>query len=158
MEKEWYGIVGVVVGSLLSTVTTILLDRYNRSKGLYIEGTKAGFDYMTDQYAEETLTGQTSIYLYNDSSLPKSFMLEHVKVTDPDAYFYVLDRATKAPARGVVQQVAPNSGLYLEWALSIHPDADVDVPNIQGKVGTLTCRSGKKTHTLSIPLFYYPPD
>lgn len=157
MEKEWYGIVGLVVGSLLSTVTTVLLDRYNRSKGLYIEGSKAGFAYPIGQYLEEPVTGHISVYLYNDSSLPKSFLLEHIKLVDQETYFSVLDKTTKAPARGVVQQVAPNGGLYLEWELSVHPDIDFNIPDIEGKVATLTYRSGKRTRSLSIPLFYYSP-
>jgi hypothetical protein len=84
--------------------------------------------------------------------------LEYIRLTTPDVYFSVVDQANKSPVRGVVQQVAPNSGLYLEWELNVHPDIDFDIPNIEGRVAMLTYWSGKKTRTLSIPLFYYPPD
>ena len=157
MENGMLGIVGVVVGSLLSTVSTLILDRYNRGKRIYINGSKAGFSYPTGAYSEEILSGQLSLYLYNDSSLPKSFMLENIKLSDQDIYFSVIDKSNDKPAKGIVYQVAPNSGIYMEWGLMVHPDIDFAIPDITDKIGVLKYRSGKETRTLSIPFFYFDP-
>jgi hypothetical protein len=157
MNEGTYGIIGVVVGTLLGTLSTMLLDRYNRSKQLYIEANRAGFHYPTGEYPEETLTGRLSIYIYNDSSLPKTFLLEKLTLENSNIIFSVISKINNELASGTVHQIAPNNGLKLIYDLHVHPDLDIKIPNIDDINAVLKYRSGKKSFHLLIPLYYYDP-
>jgi hypothetical protein len=153
MNKELYGIVGVIVGSLLGTMSTVILDRYNRSKKLYVDATKAGFSIPSGTY--DPLVGYLSIYIYNDSSLPKTFLLESLKLVNENVIFSVKRRGERDLATGIVHQIAPSNGIHFSFEVDVHPEMDFDVPDVEGKVATLTYRSGKRSESISIALFYY---
>lgn len=155
MSQGAYGIIGVVVGSLLGTVSTILLDRYNRSKQLYLEVRMAKFNYPTGQYHEEPLLGNLSLYIYNDSSLPKTFSFEKFILENSELMFTVQNKKERELANSTVHQIQPNNGIKLTYSVSIHPDVDIKIPDIDNTNAILWYTAGKRSFKLTVPLSYY---
>lgn len=157
MNEGLYGIIGVVVGGFLSVITTLLLDTYNRSKDLYIDVDKAIFNYYFGQYAEEPLEGSISLYIYNDSSLPKMFLLDRVILEGSEISFQVTEKSSDEKRTDFIYPIAPNDGIKLIWKLSVTPNIDFQIPNIEGRSLKLSYRSGKKIRSMTVPLIYSSP-
>lgn len=156
MNEGIIGIIGVVIGSLLGTFSTILLDRINRFKRLYIDSSRIGFSYPTGQYSEEPLTGRFSLYLYNDSSLPKTFLLEHLKLDGENIFFTVLEaQQPSLLASATAQQIGPNNALRLIYDVVVHPDVNISIPIISDKQATLKYRVGKRSLELKMVCYYF---
>jgi len=113
MNKEIYGLVGVIVGSLLGTLSAVLIDRYNRSKKLYVDATKAGFSVPMGNY--DALEGYFSLYVYNDSSLPKKFLLERLQLENSNVIFSVRPKGENSLATGTVHQISPGNGMHFSF-------------------------------------------
>lgn len=154
MSEGLYGLIGVIVGALLTPVVAAINDNINRRKKLHLEIRLAKFDYPYG-IKEEPLTGKLVLYVYNESTLPKTFVLESLKLKEANITFIITGGGQRDLASNYVHRIEPNNGIKQEYNLSIHPDWDFDIPNIENKKAVLTYTSGKERYHVDTKLSYF---
>jgi hypothetical protein len=153
--KEYEGLIGIVIGVILGYLLPVLTSQWNKWKSLYVDVHKLHFSYP--MHMEEALITNFSVYVYNDSSLPKGFMFKSLVHEPSGLHFYLEQYENGLLIRPTVLQINPFSAENLKFKASFDPSSDMSTPDIENSNGILTYRTGKTVRQISIPMDYYSP-
>ena len=133
----------------------MITNKLNKWKSLYVDLQEINFQYPI--YREDDLKATFSIYVYNDSPLPKVFMLKSLGHEKSGCYFYLTQQENASFVKPIALLINPFSASNLNFQAKFSPTSDSDRPDLNESDGILTYRTGKMIKTLTIPLGYHSP-
>ncbi|SEW27179.1 hypothetical protein [Chitinophaga arvensicola] len=156
MNQAYFGIIGTLIGVIAGFALPNLKEIYNRRKPLYVEISKMGFSYPMSAY--DDLHCDFTIYLYNNSTILKTFLLLCTETCSNNTAVFTV-RYTGDDSRKPLDVVSvnPGSAMVLRLTATYFANGESANPDVSDENISFKFKVGEKTTIITTQSFYYSP-